>query len=71
MALEALFGQKRQDVLRIAGKYGARLGRVFGSVARGAVGFRGWGWPRPSNQGDDSGVLWRRPPQPTYRGGER
>ena len=35
MALEALLGQKRQDVLRIAGKYGARHVRVFGSVARG------------------------------------
>jgi len=35
MALEALLGQKRQDVLRIAVKYGARRVRVFGSVARG------------------------------------
>ena len=35
MALEALLGQKRQDVLRIAGKYGARRVRIFGSVARG------------------------------------
>jgi uncharacterized protein len=35
MALEALLGQKRQDVLRIAGTYGARRVRVFGSVARG------------------------------------
>jgi predicted nucleotidyltransferase len=35
MALEALFGEKRQDVLRIAGSYGARRVRVFGSVARG------------------------------------
>ena len=35
MAFEALLGQKRQDVLRIAGKYGARHVRVFGSVARG------------------------------------
>jgi uncharacterized protein len=35
MALEALLGQKRQDVLRIAGKYGAHRIRVFGSVARG------------------------------------
>jgi predicted nucleotidyltransferase len=34
MALEALLGQKRQDVLRIAGKFGARRVRVFGSVAR-------------------------------------
>ena len=35
MAFEALLGQKRQDVLRIARKYGARHVRVFGSVARG------------------------------------
>ena len=35
MALEALLGQKRQDVLRIAGKYGAHHVRIFGSVARG------------------------------------
>ena len=30
-----LFGEKRQEVLRIANKYGARRLRVFGSVARG------------------------------------
>ncbi len=35
MALEALLGQKRQDVLRIADKYGARRVRMFGSMARG------------------------------------
>jgi hypothetical protein len=35
MALAALLVQKRQDVLRIAGRYGARRVRVFGSVARG------------------------------------
>lgn len=35
MAVEALLREKRQDVLRIAGKYGARSVRVFGSVARG------------------------------------
>jgi predicted nucleotidyltransferase len=35
MALAALLGQKRQDVLRIACKYGARRVRIFGSVARG------------------------------------
>ena len=35
MALEALLGQKREDVLRIADTYGARRVRVFGSVARG------------------------------------
>ena len=35
MSLEALLGQKRQEVLRIAGRYGARHVRVFGSAARG------------------------------------
>ena len=35
MAIEALLRQKRQEVLRIAGKYGASKVRVFGSVARG------------------------------------
>ena len=35
MALEAMLGPKRQEVLRIADKYGARNVRVFGSVARG------------------------------------
>jgi hypothetical protein len=35
MAVEALLREKRQDVLRIASKYGARSVRVFGSVARG------------------------------------
>jgi uncharacterized protein len=35
MAIEALLQQKRQEVLRIAGKYGAHSVRVFGSVARG------------------------------------
>jgi uncharacterized protein len=35
MALDAMFGPKRQDILRIAGNYGARRVRVFGSVARG------------------------------------
>jgi len=34
MGLEALLGTKRQDVPRIAGKYGARRVRIFGSVAR-------------------------------------
>jgi predicted nucleotidyltransferase len=34
MALEALLGQKRQDVPRIANSSGARHVRVFGSVAR-------------------------------------
>jgi uncharacterized protein len=35
MALETLLQQKRQEVLQIAGKYGAHSVRVFGSVARG------------------------------------
>ena len=35
MSLEALLGQKRQEVLRTAGRYGARHVRVFGSAARG------------------------------------
>jgi uncharacterized protein len=35
MTFAELLGQKRQDVLRIANKYGARHIRVFGSVARG------------------------------------
>jgi len=35
MALDAFLGRKRQDVLRIAGTYGARRIRGFGSVARG------------------------------------
>jgi uncharacterized protein len=35
MAPETLLGQKRQDILRIAGNYGARRVRIFGSVARG------------------------------------
>jgi predicted nucleotidyltransferase len=35
MTFAELLGQKRQDVLRIANKYGARHVRVFGSVARG------------------------------------
>lgn len=35
MAVEGVLAEKRQEVLRIAGKYGARRVRVFGSVARG------------------------------------
>ena len=35
MSLLTLLRQKRQDVLRIAGKYGARRVRIFGSVACG------------------------------------
>jgi hypothetical protein len=35
MELEALVGEKRRDVQRIVGTYGARGVHVFGSVARG------------------------------------
>ena len=35
MAIDPLLRQKRQEVLRIADKYGAHALRVFGSVARG------------------------------------
>jgi len=35
MTLDALLRAKREDVLRLCAKYGARNVRVFGSVARG------------------------------------
>ena len=35
MGLEGLLKEKRQEILRIAAKHGARNVRVFGSVARG------------------------------------
>jgi predicted nucleotidyltransferase len=35
MTLEALLKAKRDEILRICAKYGARNVRVFGSVARG------------------------------------
>ena len=35
MSVVTLLGEKREDILRIAAKYGARQVRVFGSVARG------------------------------------
>ncbi len=35
MALEQLLKEKREEILRIAAKHGARNVRVFGSVARG------------------------------------
>ena len=35
VALETLRDEKRDDVLRLAGRHGARNIRVFGSVARG------------------------------------
>jgi len=38
MALEGLLREKREEILRICAKYGARNVRVFGSVARGEGG---------------------------------
>ncbi len=38
MAVEELLKSKRDEILRIAAKYGARSVRVFGSVARGEAG---------------------------------
>jgi predicted nucleotidyltransferase len=35
MKPEALLKEKREEILRIAARHGARNGRVFGSVARG------------------------------------
>lgn len=35
MTFEELFKEKRDEILRIAAKHGARNVRVFGSVARG------------------------------------
>lgn len=35
VTLDTLRGDKRKDILRIAGEHGARNLRVFGSVARG------------------------------------
>ena len=35
MALEALLKAKREEILRVCAKHGARNVRVFGSVARG------------------------------------
>ena len=35
MTLEALLKEKREEILRIAARHGARNVRVFGSVARG------------------------------------
>lgn len=35
MNLSELFTHKRDDILRIAARYGARNVRIFGSVARG------------------------------------
>jgi predicted nucleotidyltransferase len=38
MTLEALRRDKRESILQVARKYGARNVRVFGSVARGEAG---------------------------------
>lgn len=38
MKLNDLVRQKREDILRIASKHGARNIRIFGSVARGEAG---------------------------------
>ncbi len=35
MTLSAVLREKREDILRLCAKYGARNVRVFGSVARG------------------------------------
>jgi hypothetical protein len=35
MGIEELLGEKREEILRIAARHGARNVRVFGSVARG------------------------------------
>jgi len=35
MAVEGLLQEKRQEILRIANKYGAGRVRIFGSLARG------------------------------------
>lgn len=38
MGIDELLKEKREDVLRLAAKHGARDVRVFGSVARGEAG---------------------------------
>jgi predicted nucleotidyltransferase len=38
VTLEALRADRRAEILRLAGRYGARNLRVFGSVARGEAG---------------------------------
>jgi uncharacterized protein len=37
VTIKAALKEKRQEILRIIGKYGARNVRVFGSVARGGA----------------------------------
>ncbi len=38
MGIDELLKEKRQDILRIAARHGARNVRIFGSVARGEAG---------------------------------
>jgi predicted nucleotidyltransferase len=38
MAINDVLKEKREDILRLAAKYGAKNVRVFGSVARGKAG---------------------------------
>jgi predicted nucleotidyltransferase len=38
MGIDAVLGQKREEILRLAARHGARSVRVFGSVARGDAG---------------------------------
>jgi predicted nucleotidyltransferase len=38
MGIEEILGDKREEILRIAEKHGAKNVRVFGSVARGDAG---------------------------------
>ena len=38
MGIEEILGSKREEILRLAAKHGARNVRVFGEVARGEAG---------------------------------
>ena len=38
MGIDEILGDRREEILRIAAKHGARRVRVFGSVARGDAG---------------------------------
>ena len=38
MSIDSILKEKREEILRLATRYGARNVRVFGSVARGEVG---------------------------------
>jgi predicted nucleotidyltransferase len=49
MGIKELLKEKREEILRIAAKHGARNVRVFGSVARdeadeGAISICLWSW---------------------------